>query len=583
MNKNTVAAFLLILVSVMFFTSPTYNKFYTEKILKKEYVPPQPKSVPEVIRTEEKEIKEDVKNSIKETSPENEELREATDLSADSSETVVQTDTIWIENDKIRIGVQTMGALIVSIQMKEYTAIDQNRQKTVIDLLEKTECGAAQTTIGNKSYDKVSFRYVSGEKHVVVNNKTRSLEFEYEDNNGNLTKKIFELSKESYFINLSVVKNSLPGERIRLGWDCGIVESEKMQQKNQAEQKMVHFYNGDNVQHLQMKKVGVEETTGQYKWIGVTSKYFFIAINNDSLFDSDLKITSIEGQSVGKMKTFNYALEMSRIAEKQQESYSIYAGPTKIEELKKHKVKYEKVLFPVIGWTKIFFWADRWFPILAEWTLLLLIAIQKIVKDYGVVIIVLTIITRIVTYPMTHSSMKSMEKMKDIQPKVEKIRSKHKNNPQKMNEEIMALYKKEGVNPLNPGCLPIFLQMPVFIALFVVLRKAIEMRGARTFIIPWIKDLSQPEVLISLESILPNGLPMYGSNIALLPIIMALLTFFQQKMTIKDPNQKMMIYFMPIFMLVLFNSFPSGLVLYWTFSSAVQLVQQIIMERAKKG
>jgi len=125
--------------------------------------------------------------------------------------------------------------------------------------------------------------------------------------------------------------------------------------------------------------------------------------------------------------------------------------------------------------------------------------------------------------------------------------------------------------------------MPVFIALFVVLRKAIEMRGARTFIIPWIKDLSQPEVLISLESILPNGLPMYGSNIALLPIIMALLTFFQQKMTIKDPNQKMMIYFMPIFMLVLFNSFPSGLVLYWTFSSAVQLVQQIIMERAKKG
>ena len=96
------------------------------------------------------------------------------------------------------------------------------------------------------------------------------------------------------------------------------------------------------------------------------------------------------------------------------------------------------------------------------------------------------------------------------------------------------------------------------------------------------KDLSKPEVLISLEKIIPNGIPLYGSSIALLPIIMALITFYQQKMTIKDPNQKAMIYFMPIFMLVLFNSFPSGLVLYWTFSSALQLLQQIFMNKREK-
>lgn len=151
-----------------------------------------------------------------------------------------------------------------------------------------------------------------------------------------------------------------------------------------------------------------------------------------------------------------------------------------------------------------------------------------------------------------------------------------------MNQEIMALYKKEGVNPLNPGCLPMFLQMPVFISLFVVLRKAIELRGAATILIPWIHDLSLPESLFSFEKLLPNGIPIYGSNFAVLPIIMAILTYFQNKMTIKDPNQKMMIYFMPVFMLVLFNNFPSGLVLYWTSSSALGLVQQYYTDKKRR-
>jgi YidC/Oxa1 family membrane protein insertase len=177
--------------------------------------------------------------------------------------------------------------------------------------------------------------------------------------------------------------------------------------------------------------------------------------------------------------------------------------------------------------------------------------------------------------------MKSMNRMKEMQPKIQAMRDKYKNNPKKMNEELMSLYKKEGINPLNPGCLPIFLQMPIFIALFVVLRKAIELRGAGTVLVPWIHDLSKPEVLFEL----PWTFPMYGNNFAILPIIMAILTYFQNKMTIKDPNQKMMIYFMPIFMLVLFNSFSSGLVLYWTLSSAFGIVQQIItnkqLEKAK--
>jgi len=105
------------------------------------------------------------------------------------------------------------------------------------------------------------------------------------------------------------------------------------------------------------------------------------------------------------------------------------------------------------------------------------------------------------------------------------------------------------------------------------------LRGAATVLLPWVHDLSKPEAIFFLPG---NGIPFYGTNFAILPIIMAILTFFQNKMTIKDPNQKMMIYFMPIFMLVLFNGFPSGLVLYWTMQSALQLLQQFYTEQYKK-
>lgn len=175
--------------------------------------------------------------------------------------------------------------------------------------------------------------------------------------------------------------------------------------------------------------------------------------------------------------------------------------------------------------------------------------------------------------------MKSMSRMRDLQPKVNALRAKHKADPRKMNEEMMALYKKEGVNPMNFGCLPMFLQMPILISLYVVLRKAIELRGTGTWVVPWVHDLSQAEMLFRL----PFEIPFYGDNFALMPIVMAVVTFVQNKMTIKDPNQIAMIYLMPIIMLVMFNSFPAGLVLYWTLSSALGLVQQKVIDRTMQA
>jgi YidC/Oxa1 family membrane protein insertase len=141
-----------------------------------------------------------------------------------------------------------------------------------------------------------------------------------------------------------------------------------------------------------------------------------------------------------------------------------------------------------------------------------------------------------------------------------------------MQQKMLELYQSEGINPMASlgGCIPILIQMPIMIALFIVLRKAVELRGEITFFLPWVHDLSQAEILFRL----PFAIPFYGDNFAILPIAMAGLMFIQNKMTIKDPNQVAMIYMMPVIMLVMFNNFPAGLTLYFAFSNLLQILQQ---------
>ena len=354
----------------------------------------------------------------------------------------------------------------------------------------------------------------------------------------------------------------------------------------------MHLSTGNSIEHVQAKKVEekIDPKTGSYKWAAVTSKYFIVALVADSVRGADVSIEGYDARVYDDVKPtakkgdiVDYAITIRRIGEGSREAYWMYAGPGKLALLYSCRIGLEKVLFG--GWV-IFLRADIWFPYICELLLWLLVYVNNFVKDYGFTIIILTILTRVVTFPLSQSSMRSMNRMKMLQPKINHIRERYKTNPKKMNEEMMGLYREEGINPLNPGCLPMFLQMPILIALYYVLQKAIELRGAHTLLIPWVKDLSQPEILISLKSIpglsgmFPEGIPMYGYGIALMPVVMAILTFIQNKMTIKDPNQKAMIYFMPVFMLVLFNSMPAGLVFYWTFSNALGILQQFILNRS---
>ncbi len=196
---------------------------------------------------------------------------------------------------------------------------------------------------------------------------------------------------------------------------------------------------------------------------------------------------------------------------------------------------------------------------------------HALVPNYGVAIILLTILVRILFWPLTHKSTVGMKKMQELQPKMKALQAQFKDNPQRLQQETWALYKAEKVNPMS-SCLPMLIQIPVFIALFNVLRSAVELRYAPFL---WIADLSEPEALFA------SWFPFGGLNI--LPIAMAVTTALQSAFTPSTGDksqQRMMMVFMPAMMLFMFYSFPSALSLYWFLSNVFSIVQMALIRRA---
>jgi YidC/Oxa1 family membrane protein insertase len=213
-----------------------------------------------------------------------------------------------------------------------------------------------------------------------------------------------------------------------------------------------------------------------------------------------------------------------------------------------------------------------WGPLdwVAKFMLVALIMLKGFCGSYGWAIIVLTIIVRIVFWPVTQKANNSMKKMQKLQPMVTEIKAKFKDNPQQMNAKVMELYKIEKVNPLG-GCLPILLQIPVFFALYATLDGAVELRQVPFL---WATDLSRPDTIAVIF-----GLPLNP-----LVLVMTALMVLQQKMTPApaDPMQQKMMMFMPVVMLFVLYSLPSGLTLYWTVSQVFSILQLYMTQKMGK-
>jgi len=208
-------------------------------------------------------------------------------------------------------------------------------------------------------------------------------------------------------------------------------------------------------------------------------------------------------------------------------------------------------------------------------------ALHRIIPNYGWVIVIISVLTKVLFYRLTHKSFKSMKEMQDLQPRLAALKEKFGSDRRRLSEETMKLYKEAGVNPLG-GCLPMLLQMPVFIALFNVLSHAVELRGAPW--IGWIRDLSQMDVLFKL----PATLPLIGDNFSLLPLLMGGAMWMQSKLggsPTGQPGNPMPPGFntiLPIVFTFLFYKMPSGLVIYWIINTGLSVAQQYYIVKSHK-
>jgi YidC/Oxa1 family membrane protein insertase len=301
-----------------------------------------------------------------------------------------------------------------------------------------------------------------------------------------------------------------------------------------------------------------EETVrGPLGWVAYEDNYFMAAIVPDAPSEGTftgrhLSSGVLEGIYVQPPVSINPSGMKSSQCE-------LYLGPRDLGILKDFGKGLDRAIN--FGWTDI----------IAKPLLYVLRFFDSYIHNYGLSIILLTILVKILFWPLTHKSYKSMKEMQKLQPLMAKLREKYKNDKQKLNQEMMALYKTYKVNPMG-GCLPMLVQIPVFFALFRVLGGCIELRHAPFAL--WINDLSAPDRLFHFPFEIPFMTPPYG--IPVLTLLMGASMFIQQKMTPTpgDPTQAKIMMFLPIIFTFMFINFPSGLVLYWLVNNIISIGQQ---------
>jgi len=322
-------------------------------------------------------------------------------------------------------------------------------------------------------------------------------------------------------------------------------------------------YVNDKLVEIKPKKLkkGPKVLQGKVSWAGYEDNYFLDSIIPLSEGNKMVTVSGSEERvrTVVSEGVFNLAPGGSATY-----VYKMYFGPKKLSILRQEDHDLAKAI------------NFGWFDFLAKPTLWVLNWLYGYVGNYGVAIIIITILIKLLFWPITSKGMRSMKNMQKLQPKVAKLKEKYKDDPAKMNQEMMALYKTYKVNPLG-GCLPMLIQIPFFFALYRVLMAAIELRHAPFML--WINDLSAPDrLMIGIDIPYIHGIPV-------LTLLMGLSMYLQQKMTptTADPTQARIMQFLPIVFTFMFINFASGLVLYWLVNNLLSILQQVLINRQTKA
>lgn len=490
---------------------------------------------------------------------------------------------IKVENEHFTAVFDNLGAKISSIVVKALPDSAGNFPEIIGD----TARGALGLKIDYVDLSGQLFALPENTPDSIFVKGDTSLVFTFADPNGNKVVRRYGFTKSGVAIGQTVSFAGFKPDNYEILWQGGMKETEVFP-KGRSFGGGSYFFSEvvfNDMYSVERESVRGKETfnakDGKILWAGMRRKYVAAVIKFPSASEATLNAEHFTEAGADSKDPGTYRISLSDYMQDNDTlAFDFMVLPLNWSEIKSFDLGFEKII--VSGWT----WcgADVWFVALCGFLLWLLKAFYSIIPNYGVGIILLTILVRMITTPLTLKQLRSTRGMSKLKPEIDAINVKYRSEPQKKQAAIMELYAKHHINPMascTGGCLPMLIQMPIFFALFMVFGRAIELRGQP--FVGWISDLSRSDVIwngITIPFIMPDGL-------AILPIVMVFTTYFQTKQSMSqmtDPaQQKMMVWMMPAMMFLFSAVMPSGLVLYWIISNLWGIGQYAIVNRVREA
>jgi YidC/Oxa1 family membrane protein insertase len=473
---------------------------------------------------------------------------------------------ITVDTPYYQVRISAKGASFTSFILKEFREeVDpESPNKQLIP--ETFKKGVIRTSLWTKLYRvwKTLFSPLAKRTTKLKSpQKKQALAFKWVAENGTILTKTYTFDPDSYLIDLKVeLKNA--SDRVLKDQLALSIRKPKEEDSGYGFVGPSALIDGKLKQVKPKKIEDKDEFTGIIKWISIEDRYFLSSIIPGTEINGSMKLAINDNVVVNKL--VNPTFEIGP-GEKRAFQFFVFMGPKSMELLNNLGHDMGKAL------------NFGFFNLIAKPCLWFMNQIYSVIPNYGIAIIILTIFTKILLWPLGNKSYKSMSEMKKLQPLMTEIREKYKGDKQKMNQELMALYRTYKVNPMG-GCLPMVLQIPVFFALYRMLYQAIELRHAPFLL--WINDLSAPDRLFDFGFSIPFMEPPYG--IPVLTVIMGATMLLQQKMSPPpgDPTQAKMMMLMPVVFTFIFINFSSGLVLYWLVNNVLSISQQYYVQQKTK-
>ena len=471
---------------------------------------------------------------------------------------------VTLENDEVKLELSTWGAVVKKVTLKKYAKdcgpISEENPPVVLDFSD-SPLGAGETVEAFEASE------------VTTEEKCNFVKF----TSGAKSREILLMNLDSYKLQFRDVgmSGSISLGAMRMGDSKNDLLSVDSWAMDAGKGKPGVIHHGDDDSPLKPYLVGglsggcsgsksaagmPEETTVEYPgaqtWIAVKNRFFVTALASCTEGNAGFSATVKRDMGAANYKPESVSVSVNFKGDVTKRTTTFFVGP------KKQSLLWDLGMKDVME-----FGVWRWLCYPLVWVLNLF---NGWIPNFGVAIILLTILVRLLFWPLTRKSTEGMKKMQELQPLMKEIQAKYKDNPQRLQQETWQLYREKKVNPMS-SCLPMLIQIPVFIALFNVLRSAVELRYAPFL---WIADLSEPEGLFA------SWFPFGGLN--LLPVLMAVSTALQSYFTPSTGDKKqqqMMMVMMPAMMLIMFYSFPSALSLYWFLSNIFSIVQMWLIRR----